>query len=97
MMYHIWFIVKGFLLLREPPPQPGGWRQGVKGHSWHGKPSPGRSSLWLHLALPLRLTQGTIRTESPNWQPWLLFFLRILAEQVSHRQGTWPKGSVRRE
>lgn len=30
----------------------------------------------------LRQTQGTIRTESPNWQPWLVFFLRSLAEQV---------------
>ncbi|MEO7547627.1 MAG: Fic family protein [Ramlibacter sp.] len=30
----------------------------------------------------LRQTQGTIRTESPNWQPWLVFFLRALAEQV---------------
>lgn len=27
-------------------------------------------------------TQGTIRTEAPNWQSWLLFFLRSLAEQV---------------
>jgi Fic family protein len=32
--------------------------------------------------LALRQTQGTIRTESPNWQPWLIFFLRALAEQV---------------
>jgi Fic family protein len=32
--------------------------------------------------LALRQTQSTIRTESPNWQPWLLFFLRSLAEQV---------------
>ena len=32
--------------------------------------------------LALRQTQGTIRTDSPNWQPWLLFFLRALAEQV---------------
>jgi Fic family protein len=32
--------------------------------------------------LALRQTQGTIRTEDPNWQPWLLFFLRSLAEQV---------------
>lgn len=31
--------------------------------------------------LALRQTQGTIRTESPNWQPWLVFFLRSLAEQ----------------
>ncbi|MDH5799086.1 MAG: Fic family protein, partial [Paracoccaceae bacterium] len=32
--------------------------------------------------LALRQTQGTIRTAAPNWQPWLLFFLRSLAEQV---------------
>lgn len=32
--------------------------------------------------LALRQTQGTIRTDAPNWQPWLLFFLRSLAEQV---------------
>lgn len=32
--------------------------------------------------LALRQTQGTIRTEAPNWQPWLVFFLRSLAEQV---------------
>jgi Fic family protein len=32
--------------------------------------------------LALRQTQGTIRREAPNWQPWLKFFLRSLAEQV---------------
>ncbi|MFU8815622.1 MAG: Fic family protein [Pseudomonadales bacterium] len=32
--------------------------------------------------LALRQTQGAIRTETPNWQPWLTFFLRSLAEQV---------------
>jgi Fic family protein len=32
--------------------------------------------------LALRQTQGTIRTETPNWQPWLVFFLRSLTEQV---------------
>ncbi|MFZ5697163.1 MAG: Fic family protein [Pseudomonadota bacterium] len=32
--------------------------------------------------LALRQTQGTIRADAPNWQPWLLFFLRALAEQV---------------
>jgi len=32
--------------------------------------------------MALRQTQGTIRTLAPNWQPWLLFFLRSLAEQV---------------
>ncbi len=32
--------------------------------------------------LALRQTQVTIRTEATNWQPWLLFFLRALAEQV---------------
>jgi Fic family protein len=33
-----------------------------------------------HLAL--RQTHGTIRTDAPNWQPWLVFFLRSLDEQV---------------
>ena len=32
--------------------------------------------------LALRQTQGTIRSEKPDWQPWLLFFLRSLSEQV---------------
>lgn len=32
--------------------------------------------------LALRQTQGTIRTQAPSWQPWLVFFLRSLAEQV---------------
>jgi Fic family protein len=31
--------------------------------------------------LALRQTQGTIRTEAPNWQPWLLFFMRALQQQ----------------
>ena len=32
--------------------------------------------------LALRQTQGSIRTDAPDWQPWLVFFLRSLAEQV---------------
>jgi Fic family protein len=31
--------------------------------------------------LALRQTQGTIRTDAPNWEPWLLFFLRALRQQ----------------
>jgi Fic family protein len=31
--------------------------------------------------LALRQTQGTIRTETPDWQPWILFFLRALHQQ----------------
>jgi Fic family protein len=31
--------------------------------------------------LSLRQTQGTIRTETPNWQPWLTFFMRALQQQ----------------
>ena len=31
--------------------------------------------------LGLRQTQGTIRTDSPDWQPWLIFFLRALQQQ----------------
>ncbi|MDP3517883.1 MAG: DUF977 family protein [Pseudohongiella sp.] len=30
----------------------------------------------------LRQTQGTIRTQTPDWQPWLTYFLRSLAQQV---------------
>jgi Fic family protein len=32
--------------------------------------------------LALRQTQGTIRTTKPNWQPWILFFLRALQQQM---------------
>jgi Fic family protein len=32
--------------------------------------------------LALRQTQATIRTDVPNWQPWLSFFLRALQHQV---------------
>ncbi|MCU0321261.1 MAG: Fic family protein [Chitinophagaceae bacterium] len=31
--------------------------------------------------LALRQTQGTLQTKTPNWQPWLLFFLRALRQQ----------------
>ena len=31
--------------------------------------------------LGLRQTQTTIRTNAPNWQPWLLFFMRALQQQ----------------
>jgi Fic family protein len=32
--------------------------------------------------LALRQTQVTIRTDAPNWQPWVLFFLRALRQQI---------------
>jgi len=31
--------------------------------------------------LALRQTQGTICSEAPNWQPWLMFFMRALQQQ----------------
>jgi Fic family protein len=31
--------------------------------------------------LALRQTQGTIRTDAPDWQPWLMFFTRALQQQ----------------
>lgn len=34
--------------------------------------------------LALRQTQKTIRTDSPNWHPWLLFFLESLQQQKRH-------------
>ncbi|MDR2825365.1 MAG: Fic family protein [Deltaproteobacteria bacterium] len=32
--------------------------------------------------LALRQTQGTIKTDCPDWHPWLLFFLRSLHQQT---------------
>ena len=34
--------------------------------------------------LALRQTQGTVRTDAPDWQPWVLFFLSALQQQM-HR------------
>jgi Fic family protein len=31
--------------------------------------------------LALRQTQGTLNTETPNWQPWILFFMKTLQQQ----------------
>ena len=31
--------------------------------------------------LALRQTQGTIRTDAPNWQPWVTYFLKALQQQ----------------
>lgn len=31
--------------------------------------------------LGLRQTQGTLRSSAPNWQPWILFFLKALKQQ----------------
>lgn len=33
--------------------------------------------------LALRQTQGTIRTTSPDWQPWLAFFMKALQQQMN--------------
>ena len=32
--------------------------------------------------LALRQTQRTIRSDAPDWQPWLMFFLRALHQQM---------------
>ena len=32
--------------------------------------------------IALRQTQGTVRTDVPNWQPWIAFFLSSLCSQV---------------
>ncbi len=31
--------------------------------------------------LALRQTQGTLKEENPNWQPWIIFFLKALKQQ----------------
>jgi Fic family protein len=42
--------------------------------------------------LALRQTQRTIHTDAPNWQPWILFFLRALQQQMK-----WLAKKVERE
>lgn len=37
--------------------------------------------------LALRQTQGTIRSASPDWQPWLTYFVRSMHQQVTHLRG----------
>jgi Fic family protein len=37
--------------------------------------------------LALRQTQGTIRSNAPNWQPWLRFFLQALQGQKRRLEG----------
>src|SRR5690606_41021030 len=44
--------------------------------------------------LALRQTQGTIRTEAPNWQPWLVFFLPSLLEQVMRLEKRIERGKI---
>ena len=34
--------------------------------------------------LALRQTQASIRTDAPNWQPWVVYFLRALKAQVDN-------------
>ncbi len=33
--------------------------------------------------LSLRQTQGTLKADNPNWQPWVMFFLKALQQQKS--------------
>ncbi len=42
--------------------------------------------------LALRRTQGTIRSDAPDWLPWMHFFVRAL-----HQQMTRLRGKVERE
>ena len=39
--------------------------------------------------LALRQTQGTIRSDAPNWQPWLVFFLRSLPNRSDDLKTRW--------
>jgi predicted HTH transcriptional regulator len=46
--------------------------------------------------LSLRQTQSTIRSEKPNWQPWIAFFLRAMQQQKTppRREGRTGKLSL---
>ena len=41
--------------------------------------------------LSLRQTQTSIRTDSPDWHPWLLFFLRALHQQMKRLERKWSR------
>lgn len=44
--------------------------------------------------LALRQTQGTIRTESPDWQPWVMFFLESLQRQKIRLEKKFEKERI---
>ena len=46
--------------------------------------------------LALHQTQGTIRTNSPNWQDWTVFFLRSLQKQVRNLNAKLEKEKLLR-
>ncbi len=44
--------------------------------------------------LSLRQTQGTLKSENPNWQPWVLFFLRVLQKQKQRLEAKLDQESL---
>lgn len=46
-----------------------------------------RPALFYFYYLALRQTQGSIRTEAPDWQPWLAFVLRAVQPQKQRLAG----------
>jgi hypothetical protein len=48
--------------------------------------------------LALRQTQVTVRTDAPNWQPWVMFFLRALRQQMKRlaKKSNGRRSSLRR-
>lgn len=44
--------------------------------------------------LALRQTQGTIRTDEPNWQPWIRFFLKSLQQQMKRLERKIQKEKI---
>ena len=44
--------------------------------------------------LSLRQTQGTLKSENPNWQPWVLFFLKSLQRQKQRLEGKLEREKI---
>ncbi|MBX9734247.1 MAG: Fic family protein [Chitinophagaceae bacterium] len=44
--------------------------------------------------LALRQTQGTLKNETPDWQPWVLFFLRALRHQKKRLEAKVEKENL---
>jgi Fic family protein len=44
--------------------------------------------------LALKQTQGTIKSENPNWQPWIIFFLKALQQQKQRLESKLEKEKI---
>jgi len=52
-------------------------------HPWRRSSNTAKEGYYL----TLRQTHGTLDSQAPDWQPWLMFFLRALQQQRRRLEG----------